>query len=197
MRLRMKRLILGSILGLTILGVSAHADAYAKPRVEPFVELAMGPVIGIDGPLKGGAIASHVGLALYPFELRLRANAAYYFPLKMGILGVDIVFSIGPSMRAIVGGLLPFGPLSLQDPSGSARIPVIPAPWPDRFGLGATIVEFPWKPLEARVGIEAELLYTAYNLQSATALVGAAAFAASVEATVSLRVRWGAGAPYR
>lgn len=163
-------------------------------RPSPYVEVSAGPLIGIDRPLKGCSGDLEVGLRLEPFEAEFRAGSAYDFSLASGALRLDLEIGLGSGLRAIVGGLLPFGALLLADPSApeGARIAVRPGAWPDRFGLGATIAELPWRPLRARLGIEAELVYTAYSLDAGDALSGAAAFAAAVEAKLALRFRWGA-----
>jgi hypothetical protein len=131
-------------------------------------------------------------MALPPFEAGLRAGAAYDLALGSGALRLDFELGLGGGLRAIVGGLVPFGELGLPDPSGlpSARIPVEAAPWPDRFGLAATIADLPWRALGARMSVDAELVYTAFRLEGASALAGAAAFAAAVEARLALRFRW-------
>lgn len=189
------RALLASIFILAVASL-AHADgSRANPdggfRLGPFVELSAGPLIGIDRPLKGCSVGALLGLELEPFELGLRADAAYDFSLASGAMRLDTMIGLGSSLRATVGGLLPLGALSLPDPAGlGARVAVKAAPWPDRFGLGATIADLPWRALRARLGVDAELVYTAYRLETASPLSGAAAFAASVEARLALRLRW-------
>jgi len=191
---------------IAILGAAAHAGAAQgsaaparSPGLRPLAELSAGPLIGIDRPFRGGSGELLLGLALAPFEAGIRAGVAYDIALGAGAFRLDAALGLGSGLRAIVGGLVPFGALSLQDPAGASgtRLAVTEGRWPDRFGLAASIAEFPWKAAKARVGIEAELVYTAYRLaaggaQAPTgALAGAAAFAAAVEAKLALRLRWG------
>ena len=195
------RLLLASILIIAAAGFSRADRGHDNPSgaypgggegLRPLAELSAGPLIGIDRPLRGCSLGIGLGFELEPFELMVRADTAYDFSLDSGALGLDAVIGLGSSLRAIVGGLIPFGQLSLPDPAGlGARVAVKAAPWPDRFGLGATIAGFPLKALRARLGIDAELVYTSYRLEAASALSGAAAFAASVEARLALRLSWG------
>jgi hypothetical protein len=177
---------------LSVIIVLAAAAPTAPARPAIFVECSAGPLIGIDRPLKGCSGDMALAMALPPFEAGLRAGTAYDLALGSGALRLDIELGLGSGLRAIVGGLVPFGGLGLPDPSGlpGARIPVEAAPWPDRFGLGATIADLPWRALGARMSLDAELVYTAYCLEGASALAGAAAFAAAVEARLALRFRW-------
>jgi len=137
-----------------------------------------------------------VGLAKEPFEADLRAGMAYDNSLGIEELRLDFALGLGSGLRLLVGGLLPLGDIMLPDPKrDGARISVEAASWPNRFGFGVAIFESPWRLLAARLGLDAELVYTSYSLskrdsREASSLVGAAAFAAGVEATIAFRLRW-------
>ena len=195
---------------------TAFASAAASPKTAPhenepyrgfFAELSSGPLIGIDRPLKGCSGSFLAGMALPPFEFGMRAGAAYDGALNIGLLRFDLEIGLGNGLRAIVGGLIPLGGLSLPDPAGGidVRVPVTAAALPNRFGIASTLAELPWRALRARMAIDVELVYTDYriapqtgqvSLPAAQALSGAAAFAAGVEAAIALRMRWnGGGSP--
>jgi hypothetical protein len=167
-----------------------------QPGSRPVAELSLGPLIGLDRPLKGCAGSFLVGLAHPPFEVDVRAGGAYDASLGAGALRIDIGLGLGQGLRAIIGGLLIVGEATLPDPSGGEqRLAVQAASWPNRFGIAATMAEMPWRLLGGRFGIETELVYTAFKIaagsnSAAAALSGAAAFAAGVEASVALRLRW-------
>jgi len=166
-------------------------------------ELSAAPILGIDRPLRGCAGTIGLGVALEPFEATLRAGAAYDASLGAPSLRFDIGLGLGGGLRVLIGGVLFAGEPSLGDPQGGdSRVALKPAAWPDRFALAATIAEPPWRLLGAATAIEAELAYSAYRVDdrgqsapAARALVGAAAFAAGVEATLAIRMRWGIGRP--
>ncbi len=192
-------LLLAAALSLTAAGEPA-------PRRLGFLaELSAGPLLGIDRPLKGCSGGLLLGASLAPFEGGLRAGAAYDAGLSLGLLRLDLELGLGNGLRAIVGGLLPLGELGIPDPSGApgALVPVTEGPWPDRFGLAARLAELPWRALGASLAIDAELVYTDFRLArgassgtGAGPLAGMSAFAAGVEACVSLRLRWdGCGSP--
>ncbi|MGA2548284.1 MAG: hypothetical protein ABSF43_17195 [Rectinemataceae bacterium] len=181
------------------------AQSEGAPRLRFFAELSAGPLIGIDRPIKGCSGGLSVGMTLPPFEGGIRAGAAYDATLDVGLLRFDLEIGLGSGLRAIVGGLIPLGGLGLPDPAGTGfRVPVSAAAWPNRFGIASTLAELPWRALKARTVIEVELVYTDYrlaprgtaSLPEAQALSGAAAFAAGVEATIAIRMRWnGSGSP--
>ena len=174
------------------------APIVAAPRLGFLAELTAGPSLGIDRPLKGCSGGVLLGMAYHPFEAGIRAGAAYDAALDIGLLRCDLEIGLGSGLRLVVGGLLPLGELSLPGPSGTA-IPVTVAAWPDRFGIASTLFDLPWHVGKVSSAIDVELVHTNYHLSSpgggpstaaAQALSGAAAFAAGVEATVALRLRW-------
>jgi hypothetical protein len=182
------------------------APGEGGPRLGFFAECSAGLVIGIDRPIKGCSGGLLAGMALTPFEAGIRAGAAYDAALDVGLLRFDLEIGLGSGLRAIVGELVPVGELSLPDPSGgsAARVPVTATAWPNRFGIASTLAELPWRALKARTVIDVEFVYTDYRLMphggtalpATQALSGAAAFAAGVEATIALRMRWsGGGSP--
>jgi hypothetical protein len=159
-----------------------------------FAELSASPLFGIDKPIKGCSLDILCGIGLSPFEAGIRAGGAYDAALHTGDLRLDLALGLGRDLRAIIGGLLLFNEPALPDPGGGgARLIARAADWPNRFGIAATIAETPWRPFGAALGIDTELVYTAYRVDAKTALSGAAAFAAGVEARIALRLRWGAG----
>ena len=175
------------------------AGTKLQARQGPFAELSAGPLLGIDPALKGCSIDLSVGLDIAPFELGLRPGISYDAAMESGAFRLDGELGLGGGLRFLVGGLLPFGRIGLPDPTGSseARIPLEAAAWPDRFGFSATIADLPWPALGTRIGIVAELVYTAYRLRTASPLAGTAAFAAAIEGRLALRLRWDFSAPSR
>ncbi len=173
--------------------------AQTKPGgpLSMLAELSAGPLMGIDTPLKGCSGGLLLGFAARPFEAGLRAGLAYDAGLMSGSLRLDLELGLGGGLRAIVGGLVPLGEPSLGDPLGGALpVPVVAADWPDRFGLATTLFVLPLRLLGAQALVDAELVYTDYRFAQAAAgsasvrLSGAAAFAAGVEASLALRLRW-------
>jgi hypothetical protein len=154
-------------------------------------------MIGIDRPLKGCAAALLLGMGLGPFELGMRAGGAYDAPFEAGLLRLDLELGLGSGLRAILGYLIPLGELALPAPDGAAgaSLPLEPNPGLNRFGIASALVELPWRALRARMTVDAELVYTDYRLTRAAAaatapLSGVAAFAAGVEGSLYLRLRW-------
>ena len=201
-RLFVQAIVLAAVFPLA--AASPKAAATVEAAQFGFVaELSAGPLVGIDRPIKGCSLALMAGLAFPPFEVGIRAGAAWDTGLDTGLLRFDLVIGLGSGLRAVVGGLVPLGGLALPDPAGGAvPVPVTAAAWPDRFGIASTLAYLPWRVLGAQLAIDVELVYTDYrltaqggdaSLAAAQALSGAAAFAAGVEATVSARLRWGGG----
>lgn len=161
-----------------------------------FAELSAGPILGLDAPLRGGTAGGAIGARLSPFEAGIRAAEAYDAALKCWDTRLDFELGLGSGLRAIIGGLLlPCG-ISLSDSSGqTASVAATAADWPNRFGIGATIAElFRIEGIKGggpAIGLDAGIVYTSYRLEARNALTGAAAFAASVEASIALRFRWG------
>jgi hypothetical protein len=172
-----------------------HAAAQDSPTgMLLFTELSASPLLGIDKPIKGCSLDLLCGIGLSPFEAGIRAGGAYDASLATCDLRFDLVLGLGRGLRAIVGGLFLFDRPPLPDPGGGeARVIARAADWPDRFGIAATLAETPWRPFGAALAIDTELVYTAYRVDAKTALSGAAAFAAGVEAKLSLRMRWEKG----
>jgi hypothetical protein len=169
---------------------SAGAES-APPQARVFAELSAGPLFGIDRPLKGCSIDALIGLRLAPFELGIRAAGAYDAALEGGNLRFDFELGLGSGLRAIVGGLLLRGEPALPDSrAGGARLAAAVADWPNRFGIAAALAELPLRPFGARLGLDTRIIYTAYRVDAKTALSGAAAFAAGIEASLALRLRW-------
>ena len=121
------------------------------------------------GPFKGcsGELLARPRAA--PFEAGIRAGGAYDTSLGLGrTCASTLELGLGSGLRAIVGGLLLFGALSLPDRREATEraSPV------DGGGLARPLRPRPrrsptsWQALRARVGIDAELVYTAYRLAS-------------------------------
>jgi hypothetical protein len=183
-------LVLALILAIEPALDSAGAES-APPRTRFFVELSAGPLFGIDRPLKGYALDTLFGLGFAPFEAGLGAAGAYDDAMKRGNLRFDLELGLGSGLRAIVGGLLLWGEAVLPGSGGGdARLAATAADWPNRFGIAATIAELPLHPFGARLGLDTQIIYTAYRVKAKNALSGAAAFAAGVEASLALRLRW-------
>jgi hypothetical protein len=169
---------------------AAHPEK-TPSRARFIAELSAGPLLGLDKPIRGSSLDAYAGMRFSPFEAGLRAAGAYDAALKTWGSRFDFALGLGSGLRAIVGGLLLFGEPSLPDSSGNdATIYATAADWPNRFGIGATIAELPLRPLGAALGLDAEIVYTAYRVKTENALSGAAAFVAGVEAKLALRLRW-------
>jgi hypothetical protein len=170
---------------------SQAAPSPEAPGARLFAELSAGPLFGLDRPLRGCSLDALVGLSLAPFEAGIGAAGAYDAALDSWDMRFDLELGLGSGLRAIVGGLLLWGEPALPDPGGGdARIASAASDWPNRFGIAATIAELPWRPLGAALGIDARLLYTSYRVEAKTALSGAAAFVAGVEAALGFRIRF-------
>jgi hypothetical protein len=201
-RFFVQAIVLAAVFPLAALSPKA-ASTDEAPQSGFVAELSAGPLVGIDRPVKGCSLALMAGLAFPPFEAGIRAGAAWDAGLGAGLLRFDLEIGLGSGLRAVVGGLAPLGGLALPDPAGGAiPVPVTVAAWPDRFGIASTLAQLPWRVLGAQLAIDVELVYTDYrlttragatSLSAAQALSGAAAFAAGVEATVAVRLRWGGG----
>jgi hypothetical protein len=194
MRLCTRRSIVALALACTFVAPRLHAETPDREGAHWRLELAAAPLLGIELPLKG-CFGSFLGsFVIEPFELGLGVGGAYEAALNAGSLRLDLSVALGSGLRAILGGLILFGEHALPG-AGDARVVAEASDWPNRFGIGASIVELPIKLLGARLGIDAQLVYNAYRLaegsaSNGAALAGAAVFAASVEACVALRFRW-------
>lgn len=163
-------------------------DAEARPRL--VAELEASPLFSLSSPIRGCELSASGGVAWAPFEADLRAGGAYDSAFGAWNLRFDLCLGLGSGLSAIVGGLLLFGEPGLPGTDGGASVAAKPQDWPNRFGIGATLFDAPWRLLGAHLKLGAELVYTSYSLSAKTALTGAAAFAAGVEAKLGLRLRW-------
>jgi len=164
--------------------------------MRPFAELAVGPLLGLDRPVRGAEAEAVGGIRWSPFELGARAAGAYDSALRTWDARVDLLLGLGSGVRAIVGGLILPGASQLVDSGGQeGTVRATPRDWPNRFGLGATLAEFLPRGEGPELGLDAELVYASYRVESESALLGAAAFAAGVEARIALRLRWGGRLP--
>jgi hypothetical protein len=168
------------------------SPAWAASGLKPYVELEAFPLFGLDRIVRGGGGSCALGLEWAPFALGLRSGAVYDLSLDSCLLRFDCELGFGEELRAIVGCCLPLGSPSL----GPDRLSLESAPWPNRFGLGATIFELPRPILGAVARVDGSLVYTAYRFaagaaaSSAAALSGTAAFAVGLEAQILVRLRW-------
>jgi hypothetical protein len=161
---------------------------YSRPHL--VAELGVSPLFSLSPPFRGGELSGLGGVEWKPFEADLRVGGAYDAAFGACNMRFDLCLGLGSGLRAIVGCLLLFDEPALPGTDGSARVAAKPQDWPNRFGLGTTLLDTPWRLLGARLALGAELIYTSYRLDAKTALSGAAAFAAGVEAKIELRLRW-------
>jgi hypothetical protein len=154
-------------------------------------ELEAAPLFSLSFPVRGGELSALGGLEWRPFEAGIRAGGAYDAAFDAWDMRLDLCLGLGSGLRAIVGCLLLFGEPALPGTDGSAHVAATPQDWPNRFGIGTTLLDAPWRLLGAHLAFGAELVYTSYRLSAKTALSGAAAFAASAEAKLQMRLRWG------
>lgn len=171
----------------------ARADQGPQPAAGPRLvfEAGASPLFSLGPPFRGGELSALCGLASRPFELGLRAAAAYDTGLSSWQARLDLCLGLGSGLRAIVGGLMLFGEPALPGGEDDAKLAATGTDWPNRFGIGARLMELGAPVLGGRAGLGAELVYTSYRLIAKSALSGAAAFAAGVEAKLELRIRWG------
>jgi hypothetical protein len=174
--------------------VPARALDAAPERPEILVELGIGPIIGLDAPLRGASAGLMVGMGWGPVEAGLRAGAAYDRALGSASLRLDLELGLGGGLRIVAGGIVPLSPAVLEP--GGAALPLRAASWPSRFGLSARLAELPRGPFGSRVAASASMIYAAYRVAgdadaAAAALSGAAAFAACVEVDATVSLEWG------
>ena len=173
-------------------GSCLYAERPRTPDSGPrlVAELEAAPLFSLSSPFRGGELSALGGVNWKPFEADIRAGGAYDAAFDAWNMRFDLCLGLGSGLRAIVGGLLLFGEPALPGTDGSAYVAAMPQDWPNRFGIDATLVDAPWLLIGAHLTFGAELVYTSYRLSAKTALSGAAAFAAGVEAKLQMRLRW-------
>jgi hypothetical protein len=189
--MRYECLVLAALLAAAKVPVPALEAAPERPRF--LAELGIGPIIGLDAPLRGASAGLLVGMGWGPVEAGLRAGAAYDRLLGSASLRLDLELGLGGGMRIVAGGIVPLSPAVLE-PEGAA-LPLEAAAWPSRFGLSARMAELPRGPFGSRLVASASMIYTAYRVtggadSAAAALSGAAAFAACVEVDATISLEW-------
>jgi hypothetical protein len=177
-----------ALLRVPSLDAQGQKSAESKPRL--VAELGASPLFSLSSPLRGGELSAAGGLAWKPFEADIRVGGAYDAAFGAWDLRFDLLLGLGSGLRAIIGCLLFFDEPVLPGTEGAASVAAQPQDWPNRFGLGATLMDTPWRALGGRLALGAELVYASYRLGAKTALSGAAAFSAGVEAKLELRLRW-------
>ncbi len=164
-------------------------------------ELGVGPIAGLDDPLRGGAAGLLVGAGRGAIEAGLRPSLAYDGSLDSATLRVDLVLGIGDGVRLIAGGIVALKPAILE-PEGAA-LPLEAGAWPCRFGLEARLFESARGPFGSAISASAAIAYSAYRiagdaaLSPEAALAGTAAFAACVELRASIDLAWRVELPGR
>ena len=173
-------------------GPCLYAERPRSPDLGPHLvaEIEAAPLFSLSSPFRGGELSALGGVEWKPFEAGLRAGGAYDAAFDAWNMRFDLCLGLGSGLRAIVGGLLLFGEPTLPGTDGSAHVAAMPQDWPNRFGIGATLLDAPCRLFGARLALGAELVYASYRLSAKTALSGAAAFAAGVEAKLQMRLRW-------
>jgi hypothetical protein len=213
---RLKPLILLMVAAAGLVGGAA-----ASPLSRALsLELAAGPLIGLDRALRGGALALGLGLAPAALleeregehlALGGRAELSYDRSLESWQADYALCLALGRSLSLELGGELPISQASLDAGGGvsggsakGARLALAPLAFPSRFVAAATIVElararaeegrFPERP---RLVLEARLGWTAYEARGREGeaedpeLSGAAGFSAGLVAGLFLALRWG------
>jgi hypothetical protein len=209
---RLKPLIL---LIVTAAGLVGRAGASPLSRALS-LELAAGPLIGLDRALRGAALALELGLApaallekgeSEQLALGCRAELAYDRSLESWQADYALCLALGRSLSLELGGELPISQASLDagsSASGGTRLALAPLAFPGRFVAAATIAEL--APARAEDGrflerprllLEARLGWTAYEALGLKGeaedpeLSGAAGFSAGLVAGLFLALRWG------
>jgi hypothetical protein len=190
-----------ALAALALCAALAASPSLARAEARFVAELAASPVFSLSTPFRGCGASVLAGFSLEPFEAALRGGGSYDSGLETGTMRFDFVAGLGTGLRAIVGCLLLFDePLLPGSGEGGVHVSSGPEDWPNRFGLGTTLFDFPLRRRGRDVGLklalDAELIYTSYRVDAKTALAGAAAFAAGVEASLALRLRWESGSRY-
>jgi hypothetical protein len=189
-----------TLIALALCAVLGAPASQARAEARFVAELSAAPLFSLSKPLRGCAGSALAGISYAPFEAALRAGGSYDAGFETGTMRFDFVAGLGTGLRAIVGCLLLFDePILPGSGESGAHVSSGPVDWPNRFGLGTTLFDLPLRHRGREVGLklalDAELMYTSYRVDAKTALTGAAAFAAGVEASLALRLRWESGSP--
>lgn len=195
---------------LLILSLALSAAAFASPLS---FGLGLGPLIGLDRALRGGALSLELGIEPAAFlgrpgseasrglGLGARAELSYDSSLESWQAAYALFLALGPDLRLEAGGGLPLSPASMAEPSSGARFSLSPLPFPSRFAFEATIAEIGPPPggeevRSPRLLVLARLGWAAYEAAAEGAVVspeisGSAGFAAGLLAGLLLELEWG------
>jgi hypothetical protein len=212
MKFSLKPLIL-----LIIIAAILPGGAGASPLTQALsLELAAGPLIGLDRALRGGALALELGFAPAALlekgegdhlSLGGRAELSYDQSLESWQADYALCLALGSELCLELGGELPISQASVGTASGGSRLGLAPLAFPSRFVAAATIAElararapgeeegrFFGRP---RVILQARLGWTAYEARGLEGeggdpeLSGAAGFSAGLVAGLFIALRWG------
>ncbi len=184
----------------------------AAPSRPFYVEVAVGPFLGLDRLVRG--LEAHLELGLLPrssggLGAGTRLGAAYDTALGALAGRVECRARLGADLALVVGAEFPAGTLARAEATSGAQILLKPVEPLSRFGLEAALfAREPRHPGEPRLTLAAEFSYTAYRplglvggtaerraLAEARAAQGA--FEAGFRLVLGLRAAWGAGSARR
>jgi hypothetical protein len=186
---------------------SLFAFAGAAPVLAGPLGLAagIGPLVGLDMPLRGGGLEA--GLRFQPAELggEIRLGGRYDAGLSAFSGTARARLLLGPDIAVSLGAELPFGSASILETKTGARVYLVPVSWLSSFSIDAILLELsPAEGRRPRAAIAASLSWSAYRAASILSgtteaarkalqkeLAGLRGFEAGFRATIALELSWG------
>jgi len=201
---------------ILVIAAISPGKAGASPLAQALsLELAAGPLIGLDRALRGGALALELGLAPAALletgggehlALGGRAELSYDRSLESWQADYALCLALGSGLSLELGGELPISQASVGAAPGS-RVALAPLAFPSRFVAAATVAEFTRGRAAGeakgrfferpRVILEARLGWAAYEARGLgggaddAELSGAAGFSAGLVGGLFVALRWG------
>lgn len=171
-------------------------------------EIGAGPLIGLDRPLRGGAVSAGLfldlgrvfGRSFRGIEQGVEAAALYDLSFRAAAARADLTLCMGPELRVRLGYELPLGRATLL--ADGATLSIKPGAAPNSFAICALLGAFGEAGAGGpRFSVEAEFGWSAYRLAdpgsaSATRTVqsGISGFASGFRLGAIARARWGPAA---
>lgn len=145
--------------------------------LSPTLGLGIGPLLGLEEPLRGGRASASISFPRLPFVPALRCEVAGDAKLAAWLFEPALALGLGGDIALIVGLVQPLGGAGLPVESGR-RLRLAPGRLPSLFGMEATLARRRLS-LSAELALVASLEWKAWEIEAAESEEGGIGFAST------------------
>ncbi|HUX41897.1 MAG TPA: hypothetical protein VMV83_12090 [Rectinemataceae bacterium] len=161
-----------------VLGLFPLAAAPSPPdSLSPALDLGLGPLLGLEEPLRGVRASVSLSFPGLPFVPSLRCDVAGDAKLATWLFEPSLAFGLGGDIALIVGLVQPLGEVDLSIESGR-RLRLVPGQLPSLIGVEATLARRRLSKA-ASLALVASLDWKAWEIGAAESEDGGIGFAST------------------